>query len=304
MKIIPVIIGPTCIGKTSLALDLCHRLGGSILSADSRQVIKYMDYGTGKIPTSGPSLDEKADGKWRISNVDVFGYDIVKPTDFFSAYDYAVFGLNCIQNLLSTDNKIIIVGGTGFYIDVLTGKIKPSSSVPDFELRATLESCTLEELQQKYLTLNLQDSNIDMANKVRLIRAVEKQVSSGLAVTLKYPEDVAYKFFGLTADNSILFNRADLWLDSVWKNVIEEIENLNKLGFGHSHRLKGLVYKSALAYLQNELTFEDAKQRAKFDLHAYIRRQKTYFKKNDAIEWFDITDNAYRDKIHECLIAS
>jgi tRNA dimethylallyltransferase len=297
-----IILGPTSTGKTSLALELAKKYNGVIVSADSRQIYKYMDIGTGKVPTSSGNGSKivKADKKWVIDEIDVWGYDLANPNQYFSAYDYAKFAIVKINELTeSADFKnVFLVGGTGFYIDIVTGKIKVDAVEPDFELRGELEAMTTEELCEKLTSLNqYAPTKIDTKNKVRLIRAIEKELAkTNQKLAKKVPEKLTQlktsplSYVGLTAPREVLYKNADEWLEKIWDNgLIDEVNWLLENGYEKSEKLNGLIYKSAIAHIKNEQNKDETEQKAKFDLHAYIRRQQTYFKKNKNVKWFDIT---------------
>lgn len=292
-KNIYVILGPTSTGKTSLALDLCEKFDGEIISADSRQVVKYMDIGTGKAPIGKNIKVEKNENFWKLDGRNVWGYDLFSPADYFSGYDFAKFGLKKARELAKKGKTVFLVGGTGFYIDLFTGRSKPSSKKPDFDLRNELEKLDLPQLQEKLMSLNKDDYlQVDKNNPTRLIRAIEKHLSQKKADPLPYLTDVKYIYWGLKAKNQFLYSKADNWLEKIWdEGLVDEVKKLLDMGFGTSPKLKGLIYKSVVSFLGNELSEEEAKQRAKYDLHAYIRRQLTYFKKNKEITWFDISKN-------------
>lgn len=300
-KTVLVLLGPTSTGKTKTALKMCQELGGVIISADSRQVVKYMDIGTGKLPIHAHYNIEKYPNneKWLVNGIDIYGYDLADPLSYFSAYDYALFAREKLAKLLSLDKNIVIVGGTGFYIDVLTGRRTVANVLPDEQLRATLEEFTLEELQKELLKINPDlYERIDQKNKVRLIRAIEISKSEHVASALPHYADVEFKYLGLTSSRENLYSRADAWLDQIWAGgLIDEVKSLLGSPNAASPKLQGLVYKSVVAFLSGDLTEEKAKERAKFDLHAYIRRQQTWFKLNDQVTWFDIADPAFDKNI-------
>lgn len=284
-----IILGPTSSGKTSLALELCKKFNGEIISADSRQVYKHMNIGTGKIPL----------GK-KLNNTKIFGYDLATPDQYFSGYDFAKFALAKARSLLERGKTVFVVGGTGFYIDLFTGKIKPSNKKPDFELRSELGSLSLSELGERLASLNLKVyEKTDVKNKVRLIRAIEREVSEKNFEGLPYLNNVEFVYIGLMASREILYSRVDKWLDAIWKDgLIDEVKKLVGAGYYDSPRLSGLVYKSVLDFMDGKLSEEKALERAKFDLHAYVRRQQTYFKRNKNIRWFDITSDEATQNIY------
>lgn len=308
-----IVVGPTSSGKTSLALKLCKDFNGEIISADSRQVYKYMDLGTGKLPiTSDNTLNvsvERKDTHWILDGVAVWGYDLVSPNEFYSGYDFAVYALNKAREIRDRGKTVFVVGGTGFYIDLFTKNVEPSNIEPNLDLRNELEKLSLEELQDKFKSITSLipegEMKIDLKNPVRLIRAIEKAVGTTKNLfPLPYFTDVTFKYIGLKSENSLLFARADVWVETMWKNgLVDEVKNLMQLGFENSPKLQGLVYKSVVQYLnpQNTLAEEQVKQLIKYDIHAYIRRQLTYFKRNKAIIWFDIDSSDYIKNIYNLI---
>ncbi|GIW69396.1 MAG: tRNA dimethylallyltransferase [Patescibacteria group bacterium] len=295
------IVGPTSTGKTSLSLDLCRRLNGEIISADSRQVYKHMDVGTGKIPLDTKTKIEKGKGFWDFAGVRVWGYDLVSPDQYFSSYDFAKYALEKLTEVLGRGKNVFIVGGTGFYVDAVTGRIDLNSNVkPDFELRSRLEKMTLEELWALLTSLNLKVyEKIDKNNPVRLIRAIEKEKAGENRATPLPRPDAEFIYIGLTGSRDLLYSRADRWAELVWrKGLIPETEKLLAMNFGSYPPLRGLVYKSAVSFIKKEIGEAEAVQKIKFDLHAYIRRQQTWFKKNKDIKWFDITSDSYIENVY------
>ena len=304
IKKVFVILGPTSSGKTSLALDLCKKYNGEIISADSRQVYKYMDIGTGKTPTLTKDEIDKKDLVWNFNGTNIWGYDLVKPDKFFSSYEYALFALPKIRELHREKKNAFITGGTGFYIDTLTGRIIPSLVEPDFELREELKDLSVEKLVEKLKLLDEKMlANIDTKNPIRLIRAIEKASQKSINLDkLPYIDNVQYYLLGLNAPREVLFSMADKWSEKIWNNgLIEETESLLKMGYRESPKLKGLVYKSVVDYLDKKLGDSQALQRIKFDLHGYIRRQQTYFNKNKDIVWFDISKENYKENIYNFI---
>ena len=293
-----VILGPTCAGKTSLGLKLCQKFNGAIISADSRQVVRHMDIGTGKIPMSGTTLKiDRMEGSWILSDVGVYGYDLVDPDQYFSAYDFVTYCKKTFPRASLNGKNVFVVGGTGFYIDALTGKTPLAGVGPDLELRKYLETLTLDQLGQKLFELNSAASQkIDLKNPARVIRAVEKSLSREVlqekSSLLANPT-----YIGLTCDRKVLYERADAWVGAIFgAGLFEEVAKIQEQ-FPKSQRLTGLIYKSAVNYLAGQTTLEEAKQRAKFDMHAYIRRQQTWFKRDPNIIWFDISQPNFDEQV-------
>jgi tRNA dimethylallyltransferase len=296
-----IIVGPTSSGKTSLALEMCKKFNGEIISADSRQVYKYMDIGTGKIPINSDLQIEKGEKFWELDGVKIWGYDLVTPDQYFSGFDFASFALRKAREIIKEGKTVFLVGGTGFYIDLFTGRMKPSKVKPDLELRQALEYLSLPELQERLKKLDPKAfKNIDLKNKARLVRAIEKSVGSEKnEKELPYLEKASFIWLGLTSDRKFLYQRADAWVDEIWEGgLIDEFKSLCEKGYEKSRKLKGLVYKTVLKFLDGEITSEKATERIKFDIHAYIRRQQTWFKKNEEIQWVDISKDDFKEIIY------
>lgn len=292
-----ILCGPTSTGKTSLAIQLAKEFNGEIISADSRQIYKNMDIGTGKKPIIEEFSVEKHDEYWTLDGIKIWGYDLVSGEQYFSAYDFAVFALNKAKELLEKGKNVFLVGGTGLYIDIFTGRAGVAQVNANLELRKNLEILTKEQLLAQLTSLNVDKANkIDKDNKIRIIRAIEVETGEVPNTTpLPHLTNTNFTFIGLTADRQLLYSRADSWLEKIWVNgLLDEVRALTG-----SPKLNGLVYKSALAFIVGALSEEEAKQRAKFDLHAYIRRQQTWFKRNKDIIWFDITQENFSQKIKD-----
>ena len=297
MNKVYVVLGPTCSGKTSVALDLCRSMDGEIVSADSRQIYKYMDIGTGKFPFGEHNV-----------NVKIWGYDLVVPGKYFSVVDYVNFAVKKVKEILKEGKKVFIVGGTGFYVDVLTGRQEITGYAPNFVLREQLENKSVEELLSYLKSINSNKTlNIDIKNKVRLIRAIEKVLTkkSNYTSLVNSLNNVNFKFIGLQSDRGFLYNKVDGWVNWIWENgLIEEVKGLINNGYKETHQMKGLIYKDAVDFIDKKTLAKEAIQRTKFGLHSYIRRQQTWFKKNDQIKWFDIKDKKLSENVQNFVLLS
>ncbi len=297
----PIIIGPTSTGKTSLAIWLCKKLGGEIISADSRQVYRYMDVGTGKIPLdflSNLQSIRKPREYFKLGGVKIWGYDLVSPGEYFSAHDFAEYGLVKAQELRERGVLPLLVGGTGLYVDFFTGRFKDSYGPPNLELRSKLELKSLNDLQTQATSLNIEINYSDFHNKRRLVRIIERPTLAEKETSLPYPVSPEYVFLGLTSSREYLYKRADAWVDSIWTDdfILQEVDKLCSLGFVTTSQMNGLIYKDVLEYRQGLCSRDEAIQKIKYGVHAYIRRQQTYFKRNKNIHRFDIAqDNLYEN---------
>jgi len=304
MRKVFVILGPTSTGKTSTAINLCKKYDGEVVSADSRQVYKFMDVGTGKKLVDDEAEITKSEKHWVMDGIKIWGYDLVTPNDYFSSYDFAQFALKKLEEILTAGKTAFLVGGTGFYIDMVTGRIKPANIPPDFDLRHELEHVPLEELQEKLQKLDkTAHKKIDKNNPARLIRAIEKILTKNKpSKPLNYLENTEYILIELTADRETLYEKADNWLEKIWEHgLLEEVESLLNSEYKDSPKLQGLVYDKAISYVKGELPEDEAKQKIKYDLHSYIRRQQTYFKKIPGINTINTTQDNKLQKVYNII---
>ncbi len=304
MRKVFVILGPTSSGKTSTAINLCKKYDGEVVSADSRQVYKYMDVGTGKKPAGSDVGITKLENHWEMDGIKIWGYDLVTPNEYFSSYDFAQFALKKLEEILSAGKTAFLVGGTGFYIDMVTGRIKPANIPPDFDLRHELEQAPLEGLQEKLKKLDdMAYEKIDKENPARLVRAIEKLLTKNKpSEKLNYIKDVEYIFIGLTADRETLYSKTDAWLETIWQGgLIKETKFLLNSEYKNSPKLKGLVYNNTINHIKGDLPEDEAKQKIKYDLHSYIRRQQTYFKKIPGIITINTSQDNNLQKVYNII---
>ena len=297
-----IILGPTSSGKTSLALKLCEKFNGEIISADSRQICKYMDIGTGKVPLDTKVKIKKGLNYWELNGKKIWGYDLINPDQYFSGYDFAIFALEKAREIIENGKNVFLVGGTGFYIDIFTGRIKLTQISPDLKLRKSLESLSLGVLQNKLREIdNEMFESIDKLNKVRLVRALEKKLSTNEDNDKKRLSyfDFHPIYIGLTSSRDVIYERVDKWVEKIWDlGLLDEVMDLRKKSYGETHRVKGLIYGTAGEFLDGKLTKKNAIERTKFDVHSYVRRQQTWFKRNPDIEWFDISRDDFEEIIY------
>lgn len=291
---IKIIVGPTSSGKTSYAINECKKTGGEIISFDSRQLFKYMDIGTGKVPINSVVTYSNHGSYWLIDNVKIWGYDLTLPDQYFSAYDYALYAKAKIEVHLSADTPVYLVGGTGFYLDILLGNIRLDAGAPDLQLRAELAALSHLDLLAKLKQLdNKKFDSIDQNNPRRVLRAVESALTVGRhskQVRFESPlRNLEIETLGFIAPNEVLYNRSDLWLEYIWRNgLLTETDFLLK-NYPNSPGLKGLIYKQAVDVINGATSEVIAKEKAKFSIHAYIRRQLTWFKKNPDVKWVAVS---------------
>ena len=306
-KAMLIIYGPTATGKTDLAINLAKKYNGEIISADSRQVYKSLDIGTGKV--SFESKIERHRGYWIVDGVKINGFDIVNPGEQFTAANFVYYANNSIIRIVKQKKLPIIVGGTGFYIKALIDGIESMGIPADQKLRKQLEKLSVADLFKKLTKTDPKRAksmnNSDSQNPRRLIRAIEiaqtsltpglRKVASkhipGVSLVNGHLSDVNCLLIGLTAPNDYLYSRADKWLETRLKHgMIQEIENLLKNSVNQNwFDNLGLEYHWLSRYLSGKIERDKAIERLKGDIHKFIRRQKTWFSKFPDIRLYDIS---------------
>jgi len=312
MRKILVVCGPTAIGKTSAGIFLAKKFGGEIVSADSRQVYRKLDIGTGKdldkfsIFNFQFSVGKLQIGYYLIQGIPVWLLDIVSPKHQFSVADWLDCADLAIRDIWQRDKLPIIVGGTGFYIRSLINGIDSLGVPVDKELRKRLEKLSIEELQSKlrrenpdiFMGLNKSDRN----NPRRLVRKIEILASKVKKKRKKLKAD--YLMMGLKADNKIIYRRIDQRVkERLEAGLVNEIKGLLRKGISWADPgMNTLAYKEFRPYFEKRQPLDDIVRRWKFDEHSYARRQLTWFKKNQKINWFDITTKNWRAKMVKLVI--
>ena len=298
------IVGPTSSGKTSLALKLCKKHNGEIISADSRQLYKKMDIGTGKIPiTNAEYVYEKKDKYWEIDGVRVYGYDLCDPNFVYSASDFKFFFEKTKNSIEKRGKRVFLVGGTGLYIDVALGNVNIANVSKNQKLREKLNTLALPDLK-KMLPEDILSSmnNSDINNPRRLIRRIEILNSDDKKEVVNKSSVVSdNKIVGLRGDRKLLYKRADYWVDIIWDKLITETKFLILLGYENEATLNGIIYKTVKKLLKDEISEDESRDVIKYDLHKYIRRQQTWFNKKEGIEWFDISSDNFFNNVDKFI---
>jgi len=318
-----VICGPTAAGKTALAIKLAKKFNGEIVSADSRQVYKGMDIGTGKdLPKFSIfnfqfSIDKKQIGYFLLEEIPVWLYDVVEPDYRFNVADYVKCAEIVIKDIWRRGKLPILVGGTGFYIKALIDGIETLGVPPDWELReklGNLEIKKLREILRRIDPEHLERMNeSDRSNPRRLIRAIEivkKIQNSKSKIQNKFKiKNSKLKIdnlliIGLKAAYGVLYERIDKRVEErVRQGIIKEIQKLIEKGYNWKNSVLGTTigYREWQLFFEGKALKKEAIQRWKFAEHAYARRQMTWFKKDKRIHWFDIHQKKWQDKI-EALV--
>lgn len=279
-----VILGPTATGKSDLAVYLAKKFKGEVVSADSRQVYRGFDVGSGKITRA------------EMKGVPHHLLDVAEPREIYTVERYKKEAAEAVEEILKREKLPIIAGGTGFYIDALVLGEEFPNVPPDKRLRAKLEKKTTEALMREISKLDpVRAKNLDPHNKVRIIRAIEIARALGKVPRIKKTERYNPLFIGLTLDNVKLRENIHIRLLKRMGSgkLTREISNLHKDGLSWKRLYAlGLEYRYISLYLQKKLDKEGMLFKLEQEIAQYARRQIQWFKRNKGIKWFKPGENA------------
>ena len=280
------IVGPTAVGKSELALHLAQYFPLEIISADSRQVYRYMDIGTNK-----PTWAERASVSHHV-------IDVVEPDEDFSLAMYHQLAIEALKAIQQKGKLPVLVGGSGLYVWSLVEGWKIPQVTPNQELRRRLEARAEQEGSQS-LYQELQDIDPSAAAKIsprnirRVIRALEIYHATGqLLSQLQRKESPGFPILliGLTQERSGLYRKIDWRVDKmIQRGLVEEVEQLLKKGYSSSlPSMSGIGYKQIGQFLRGEMTLPQSIDKIKYETHRLARHQYAWFRLSDSrIHWFD-----------------
>ena len=309
MKKILVILGPTATGKTDLALKLAKKYNGELISCDSRQVYKGLNLGTGKMPSQMSNLKCKmSNGLWEIDGIKIWMYDVISANKQYSVFDFVKDATLAIEEIHKNGKLPIIVGGTGLYLKGLLSGFSNLGIPVDEKLRKQLELLTLQQLQEKLKNISKEKWNSlnesDQKNSRRLVRAIELILNKGKAIRVKGKrKDFNILKIGLTANKEILYQRIDKRVISrINQGMIKEVKELFEEGLS-LERMKqlGLEYGVLANFLEKKINKEELILILSRKIHQYVKRQLTWFKKEKNVNWFDITEKNYPEKVEKLI---
>lgn len=288
---IVVIVGPTASGKSDLGIKLAKKFNGEIISADSRQVYKRMDIGTGKVKRDYrlPTTDYRRQSEFYSDGIRHHLIDIANPKKVFSVSDFKNLGEKALKEILDKDKIQFIVGGTGFYIDALVKNFSIPEVLPNKKLRAKLEKISTEDLFMELRGVDIKRAKIiDKNNKRHLIRALEIIKTTGKPIpALKKVSRYEVLYIGLNPPKDILENKIKLRLEKrLNQGMIREVKNLLKSGISKKRLYDfGLEYRWISEYLAGKISYAQMKDGLFRAIIKYSKRQMTWFKRNKEIHW-------------------
>ena len=292
-----VIVGPTASGKTLVAAALAGLVNGEIISADSRQVYKYLNIGTNK------SGELNKDRNARIFNgAAQYLTDFVEPDETFSAGEFAKLALGKIKQLKKNGKVPIVAGGTGLYIKALIDGLAPMPERNDEvrkKLEAELSAKGKEYLFEKLKKVDPESAEKNRHNPQRLIRALEVFDVSGIPMSRLQKKtaspDEEFIQFGLDWPRAVIYQRVDRRAEEMLKSgMIEETKNLLSKGFNETaEAFKGIGYMDILDYIAGRIDSKELEEHLKQDTRRYAKRQLTWFRKDKRINWISLKEHGF-----------
>lgn len=292
------IVGPTATGKTRLSVALAQRLGAEIVSCDSMQLYRGMDIGTAK-----PTVAEMGGVKHHM-------LDCIDPQEEFSVSRYVEMADACVQEILSRGKPVIVVGGTGLYVDSLVAgrefaPFPQTGRREELTLRAQREG--IEPLMEMLRAVDPEAAaGIHPANQKRVIRALEVYLETGKTITQhnretqSRPPKYRPTWIGLDYVNrSSLYARIDARVDEMFaQDLVGEVRRLLESGVPPTATsMQAIGYKELTAFLRGEDTEAAAREKIKLASRRYAKRQRTWFRRNAEIHWIEMPDTPAFDAV-------
>ena len=271
-----VIAGTNASGKSGLGIALAARYGGEIVSADSRQVFRGLDLGSGKVTPEERTL------------VPHHLIDVCEPGDFFSMADFQRLAYDAIDGILARGRLPFLVGGTGLYVDAVADGYELSDQAPDLDLRAHLETFDTPALYAM-LKEKLPDTDIDPRNRNRVMRAIERLAANDYHPGKRCPRYETLKL-GVTWPRETLKKRIDERLEKrLEQGMVQEVQGLMDVGVSTEFLMKlGLEYRYLTRYLLGELSYGQMVEELGNAIKKFAKRQLTWVRREENLHWLDM----------------
>lgn len=285
MNKVIAVVGPTAAGKTAYAINLAKEINGEIISADSRLVYRGLNIGTAK-----PTMEER-------EGIPHYMIDVVEPEVEYSSALYVQEARKCIHNILYKGKTPIIVGGTGLYFRILLESYDLPAAPPNPELREELNKYSAEDLHNMLRDLDSEIAEKIYANdKKKLIRHIEIIKSTGKKISESRgvkESDYDVEWIGCNYPREVLYerinNRVDLMIE---QGLIDETKALLDKHGRINNLLYTIGYQEIISYLDGKATLDEALNLLKQNTRRYAKRQLTWFRKNENIQW-----NCYPERL-------
>lgn len=297
MKPLVILAGPTAVGKTELSIRLAKRINGTIISADSMQVYKYMDIGSAKI------MPDEMEG------VKHYLIDELDPSDEFNIVRFQQMAKDALKEIYANGQIPIVAGGTGFYIQALLYDIDFTHQDSDEAFRKEMADYAAEygaeALHEKLKEIDpVSYKTIHANNTKRVIRALEYYRMTGQPISAHNEQEhqkvspYNFAYFVLTDDRKHLYDRIDYRVDLMMKKgLVDEVKKLYDMGYHKDMvSMQGLGYKELLSYLNGECSLEEAVYIIKRETRHFAKRQLTWFRRERDVIWLDKSAYQYNDQ--------
>lgn len=296
-----VILGPTAVGKTDVAIELAKKIHGEIISADSMLIYKYMDIGTAK-----PKLKEQ-------QGIPHYLIDIINPDQPFSVADFLLEAEQIIKGVRQKGRIPIMVGGTALYLKAITEEFYFPETQSDWELREKLDQ-EAQKLGNQYVHEKLKKLDPITAGRLhpndlrRVIRAIEIYELTGIPLSAQPRKEKRSNHqiikIGLIRPREEIYTRINQRVEEMIKQgLVEEVRQLLEMGYDqYLVSMQGLGYKQILPYLKGEYSLERAVELLKRDTRHFAKRQLTWFRRDEDINWIEINKYSNRLQIVEEII--
>ncbi len=282
------VVGTNASGKSALGIRLAKQFEGEIISADSRQVFRGLDLGSGKVTTE------------EMQGVPHYLIDVREPGEFFSMADFQKMSYEKIEEIRARKHLPMIVGGTGLYVDSVLDGYLLSDQEPDLAYRAELEKLTTPALYAKLVTL-VPDVNVEKNNRNRVMRMLERIHDGDNAVPSKQARYDSLRL-GVSWERDVLAKRIDERIRMrLEQGMIEEVQELLDSGVSRDFLLGlGLEYRYITQYLIGEIPDrDDMLAQLAHAIKKFAKRQMTWFRRNPDIIWLDMQGDAYAQACDE-----
>jgi tRNA dimethylallyltransferase len=289
MKDVPILVGPTAVGKTEISIYIAEILPVEIISADSRQIYQYLDIGTAK---PDPQI---------LAKIPHHFINSLKPETYYSAGIFASQARKVIREIFNRKKIPFVVGGAGFYIQALLDGLSEIAEV-NGDLRQVLKTRWREEGYEK-LFKELQRLDPTLARQLqprdrqRILRGLEIYYSSGQKLSdiqKQHAEPAQFKscIAGISSERNYLYKRINSRVDMmIEKGLVEEVKELAQRGYQKDlNALNTVGYKEVFDYLDNKISFKKMVEEIKINSRHYAKRQLTWFRRDDRIKWFNLND--------------
>lgn len=291
-----LILGPTAVGKSELAVALALRLDGEIISADARAIYKDLNIGTAKPPAH---LREK---------VPHYLIDFLDPSEHYDVMQFRRDVLTAIEEIRARGKVPIVVGGSTLYISALTGTFFAGPKA-DPQVRRRLEAEPQERLRKRLEEIDLEAAQrIHPNDRVRTVRALEVYELTGVPISRwhkesKVPFPYTFTKIGLTLDRKILHERINARVDQMLAaGLLEEAKILKAKLTPEMPAYRTIGYEELFAYLDGKISYDEAIRLIKKHTREYAKRQLIYFKREPGVHWIDVTNKSPEEVFERVLV--